>query len=211
MFRAKPILGFLCRFVLVFGLLTAPWPGWPETYARCLRKCATAVSGAFGSKGIVKFAPNPAGARTVDTIICVRNREKLGANESGPMGFHEFDCRVGAYFPTALVIALVLATRISWRRRLSALAWGLVWIHVLIAFLLGLMIVLTICDLPSLGLFVLSPFWRKTVSFWYGIFVALLGGRFAAAVLIWIGVTFRRDDWINLLGTPQVSASKSLH
>jgi hypothetical protein len=200
MFRAKPILGFLGRFVMVFALLTAPWPGWPEVYARCLRNCATAIFGSFGSRGIVEFAPNPAGGNTVDTIIYVSNRERRGANPAEPKASHEFDSRIGAYYPTALVMALVLATRINWRRRFAAFGWGLVWVHVFIAFLLGLIIVSTICDRPSLGLFTVSPFWQKTVAFWYEIFIALLGGRFAAAVLIWILVTFKRDDWSNLLG-----------
>jgi hypothetical protein len=190
MCRARTILGFLGRFVIVFGLLTAPWPGWPEIYARCVRKTATAVYGTFGSEGIVQFAPNPSGEKTVDTIIYVRNREKLGADEPGTVGSHEFDCRVGAYFPTALVIALVLATQISWRRRLAALGWG-------------------ICDRPSLGLFAVSPFWRRVVSFWYEIFIALLGGRYAAAVLIWILVSIRRDDWITLLRLGEAGVSKS--
>lgn len=201
MSRAKPLLGFLCRFVIVFGLLTVPWPGWQETYARCLQKCATAVYGSFGSKGRVEFMPNPlapaAAGRSTDTIICVGNREQLNADGVGPKSAIEFECRLEAYLPTAMVIALVLATRISWRRRLWASAWGLLWINLFIAFLLWAVILAAICYDPSLGLFSVSPFWQEVLEYTQEV---LVRGRYAAAVLIWIIVTFRRDDLTSFLG-----------
>jgi hypothetical protein len=72
---------------------------------------------------------------------------------------------------------------------------------VFIAFLLGLMVVFPIGFCPKLGLFEFSPFWRKILSFVNDFLLAPDGTRcFAAAVLIWIAVTFRRGDWVNLLG-----------
>lgn len=203
--RARPILGFLCRFVIVLGLLAAPWPGWPETYARCLQKGATAVYGSFGSKGIVEFAPDTSGDKTCDTVICVRNREKPDASHSRRS---VFSSRITAYFPTALVIALVLATGIGWRRRLCALAWGLVWIHVFIAFLLGLMIATIICAFPELELFKVSSFWRELVLLLGKLFLTYQNAFCAVAFLIWMVVTFRRDDWIKILGQEGAGAGQ---
>jgi hypothetical protein len=197
--------------VIVFGLLVAPWPGWPEAYARCLRKSATAVFGSLGSKGIVRFTLNPSDDKMFDTIIYVANREQLDASYSGPAETRVFDSRLLAYSPTVLVIALILATGISWRRRCCALVGGLVWIHVFIAFLLGLMIISTVCANPSLGLFEVSPFWQKIVSLLFKFFVTRGDACLVTAVPIWIVVTFRREDWIKILGKEEAGVNKCSH
>jgi hypothetical protein len=207
--RARPILGFLCRFVVVFGLLVAPWPVWPEIYAQCLAKSATFVYGSFGSKGIVLFASNPPDNKQFDTIIYLGNRETLGADRSGPTATYSFNGRLLAYFPTALIIGLILAMDFGWRRRLGALLWGLVSIHVFIAFLLGLVLCWMCCARPELGLFDVSPFWNSVVSFLFGFFVAHINTRFSAVVLIWILIAFRRDDWFKIPGREGNRAGRS--
>ena len=200
MLRAKPILGFLGRFLLVFALLVAPWPGWTEAYARVLRKAAKAVYGSFGSKGVVVFRPNPEGDRTMDTVIYVGNRERLNARQGGEAARFTFNSREVAYFPTALVIALVLATGLPWRRRAWALGWALVGIHLFVVGLLGLMIFQTVDTHPWLGLFQLPLLGGKIVSILCEILLTYSGATLAVTVLIWILATFRRDEWIGLLG-----------
>ena len=203
MLRAKPILGFLGRFLLVFALLAAPWPGWPEAYARGLRQAAQAVYGSFGSQGVVVFRPNPEKDRTLDTIIYVGNRDRLDARQGGPAACFTFNSRGVAYLPTALVIALVLATGLPWRRRAGALGWALVWMHLFIAGLLGLMLFKIVDTHPWLGLFQLPLLGRQMVSILHEILLTYSGARSAVAVLIWILATFRRDEWIGLLGEAQ--------
>jgi hypothetical protein len=207
MCRANSILGFLCRFAIVFGLLAVPWPGWPDAYAGCLRKAATAVFGSFGPKGVVRFGPIQLSGEKYDTIILVGNREKLRAPLSGVMAYSRFDSRMLAYFPTVLVVALILATGISWRRRLWALAWGLLWIHLVIALVLWLMIKWIMCVSPGLGLCEISPFWQKITLFLFGF---LIHSRAWIVVVapIWIAVTFRRSDWIEILGQEEAVAGK---
>jgi hypothetical protein len=199
MFQLKPILAFLGRFALVFAVLAVPWPGWPETYAKALRTAARALYGSFGAKGVVLFKPNPSGGRELDTMILVGNRDQLDAQGRGKAAQVPFNSRYVAYLPTALVVALVLATGLSWRRRLPALGWGLLAAHVFIAWLIWLMIVALIDAQPWLNLLKLSPFWHWLVGALHEVFHVYLGARFAVAVLIWILVTFRRDDWSKLL------------
>jgi hypothetical protein len=111
-----------------------------------------------------------------------------------------------AYLPTALLIALVLATGIGWRRRLWALAWGLLWVHVFIAFLMGVMIVVVIWANPELDLFQASQSWQKAVWLLNECFGNRVGTPLIMAVLIWMVVTFRREDWINILGQKETVA-----
>jgi len=130
------------------------------------------------------------------------------ASHRGLATCFSFSSRTMAYLPTALVIALVLATGIGWRRRLCALAWGLVWIHVFIVFLLGLMIVMIICAHPELGLFEVSPFWQMTLSLPWEFFLNRTGTPLATTVPIWMVVTFRRDDWLHILGNNKAGDAK---
>ena len=211
MCRVSPIFGFLCRFVIVFGLLIAPWPGWPEAYARCLQKSATTVYGSFGSKGIVRFVRSPDGDKRGDTIVYVANRDKLDRRHDGPSVARTFfDSRAMGYFPTAFLIALALATNLGWRRRLCALAWGLLWIHLFIALLLGLAIITLIGACPSLGVVDVPLFWWKFAWFIFALFSSRQAAPFAMAGLIWMVVTFRRDDWPHIFGKEEADVDHML-
>jgi hypothetical protein len=70
------------------------------------------------------------------------------------------------------------------------------------------LIVLTIRANPGLGLFEASPVGQKLVSFLNEFFFIRRGAPSAAAVLTWMVFTFRRDDWINILGKQPASAGK---
>jgi len=201
MSQRKLILAFLGRFVLVFGLLAIPWPGWPEAYAGFVRRSAKTLYRHFGAKGVVLFQPSLSGDRTLDTEILLGNRAKLDASQRGDAARLPFNTRFVAYFPSALALALVLATGVSWRRRVWASLWALVFMHLFIACLIGLMLVSMVNAHPELELFELAPFWRRVVTSLYDIFLTYLGARFAVAVLVWILVTFRRGDYGRLLGT----------
>jgi hypothetical protein len=205
MFQAKPILRFLGWFVLIFGLLVAPWPGWPEAYAKAFYKGGKLIYGSLGRKGIVSFRPNR-GDKALDTMVFIWNREKLDARMYGPSTTFTFSSRNMAYFPTALMVALVLASPVGWRRRLWALLWALLWINVFIYLSVGVMILMKLGVNQWLDLMTIPPWLDKTVLVLDELFLAYPGPRFAVAVLIWILVTFKRDDWKAILGKGEVGA-----
>jgi len=118
----------------VFGLLIAPWPGWPRIHTWCLAKGATAIYGSFGSKALSALPGPSADGRAV--TIRVGNREHVGSNHSGRAASLVFNGRLLAYFPAALAMALVLATDIDGRGG-SGAGGVLLWVHVFIALLLG--------------------------------------------------------------------------
>ncbi|MEJ0001104.1 MAG: hypothetical protein WDO13_19275 [Verrucomicrobiota bacterium] len=75
-----PAAGFLLRFVLIFGLLIAPWPGWNAAYAGYFRTVGQwAFSG--GGKRLVVFVPNTVG--TLDTRLKLGNRDLLDPSGRG--------------------------------------------------------------------------------------------------------------------------------
>jgi hypothetical protein len=193
----KPALSFAGRFVLVYALLAAPWPGLGVASQGWPRFCGTALFGSFGTKGVVAFSAFPAaGADDFDTIIHIGNRAELDADQGGRFASVRINIRELAYLPAALGIALILATGISWRRRFVALAWLLVWMHVFMALLLAAILILTADANPSLGLSPSPGLVHGTARLLQEVFVTGISARRAVVVWIWVLVTIRREDWV---------------
>jgi hypothetical protein len=204
----KLILGFLGRFLLAAALLFAPWPGWDAAYGRLLRATAQAVLGSFGSKGVVLFQPNDERDDALnDTKVFLGHRDQIGRGGNMPAATVKFSSRYVAYVPTALLVALVIASPVPWRRRLAALAGGLALAHAFVAGVLAVMIVRQYADSPDLLLFQFGPAERRVVKALYEVFVGYLGASYAVPVLLWIAVTFRREDWTRLFGQPGAPAA----
>ena len=198
---AKPILRFLCGFVLAIGLLLAPWPGLKAGYAKALRTAGEAVFGHFGSKGIVVFrALDDTGDPLHDTILYLGNRDRLKPGGQLDVVSVKFSSRYSGWLPTALMAALVLATPLPWRRRWMALGWGLLWVNVFVAFVLLIMILQQYGESGAIGLYQWTGVPGKLLHAVHQILVGYIGASFAVPVLIWIAVAFRRDDWVEILG-----------
>ena len=120
--------------------------------------------------------------------IVIVNRALMNPDGSGPV--RNLDAGFG-WLPVALLMALILATPISWRRRGVAILLGVLCMHVVI--LLALRFIIW-NESMEISLVTLPPFW-KTIS--NGFRDALIT-QFnpAIPVLIWILVTFRRGDFI---------------
>jgi hypothetical protein len=108
-----------------------------------------------------------------------------------------FSSRRGGYIYIMFVVALIVATPISVKRKLWALLWGLILIHFFIVLKLAVRIV-DIFNREPLGLFVIGPFWEMGFYFLYFLMMNLTFG-FVVSTFIWILVTFRREDWRRLI------------
>lgn len=199
----KPIVRWAVCFALIAALLLAPWPRVSGGYANLFRAAGQRMFGKFGSKGLVFFQPAEAADAFLDTRLIIGNRDQLKPGGRLPGATIDLSTRTSGYVPVAFLIALILATPLPWRRRLRALGWGLLWVHGFIAALLALMIVYQYSNNPSIGLFQLGWFWKKTVDALYQIFVGYIGALFVVPVVIWLGVMFRRGDLSIILGLPE--------
>lgn len=94
--------------------------------------------------------------------------------------------------PTALTIALVVATPIPWRRRAWALLGGLILIHLFIV----ISIAVHIWDAsPVVSLLTFTPFWQQVADGLDYTLITQYGASFYVPVLIWISVSFRGQDF----------------
>ncbi len=188
----RPILLFLCRFALGFGLLILPWPGWNGIYGRYFRAIGRIVFAENSGRRILRFEPAPDARPPLDTSIAIANRDQLDATGRGPVRILSLDTRGVGWVPTALLLALVLASPVSWPRRLSALPGGLLLVHGFIFFSVAAYIW---NESTGLALLSLSPFWKTVAGDLEEILITQIGASFVVPALIWIVVTFRREDF----------------
>lgn len=193
---AKPLGGFFLRFMVLFVILTAPWPGLPRVYAPIYRAVGNLLFVRIGSGAVeLKSSDRPDSNR--DTIFVLRNL-RTGAE-------YEFTGTSGkGYEPTAFLFCLILATPIPWSRRWRGLLWGLAIISVytvlrtalflLFAFSEGNHLVQDMSESGSLALFSLGWFGSGVLEYLYWVFVESFAGWLFVPLPIWALVCFRRSD-----------------
>jgi hypothetical protein len=188
-----PVIGFVSRFVLIFGLLIAPWPGWNGLYGQYFREFGQMVFDRDEGKCMVHFVPNEgqAGLASLDTEMTLANRDLIDDQGKGLVKRSELDTRSIGWVPTALTMGLILATPIPWGRRILALLGGLILIHGFIIFSLQSCIW---SNSPELSLMTLPPFWKEVADELDYTLMNQLGASFSVPVLIWILVAFCRKD-----------------
>jgi len=139
-----------------------------------------------GQRELSFETPGEGSARPNDTRIVIVNEALMHPDGSGPV--RNLDLNLG-WQSTALLLALILATPVPWSRRRWALLWGVLGLHGFLLLFLGFCIWV---DSAEISLVTLSPFGKAITG---GCREALAGQlNLAVPVLIWILVTFRRED-----------------
>ncbi len=113
----KSIPGFLILFFGVYVLLMMPWPGLRTAYRDKL---------VGGANVVYSIAPKCDGMKALpfdkpghkDTVVLRPDTLYIGVN-TGEVG----------YLPTALLLSLIVATPVSWKRRLIGLIGGFVLVN----------------------------------------------------------------------------------
>ena len=198
--KFRPILVFALWFILIYGLLIAPWPGAKKIYASYFRALGRVVFVENGSRRLLHFQPlndpHHKWPPNFDTAIIMANRDLLDPDGNGHRFMLTVDAWQMGWTPTAFFVTLILATPIPWRRQLWAMFWGLLWVHGFILSTLGIFIW---NESTRLSLVTLTPFWKEIANRLEELALNPVGPSFFAAALIWILVTFRRQD---LAGKP---------
>ena len=206
--------------IVVYVLLMVPWAGWDREYAALFRTGGNAV---FSSRfwiwpeANVHFLdlhsptlvddlqaalppelhlpprfkpPGPVGVK--DTLLVLQNQEM-------PMspGLLRTSSRMIGYSPTALFIALAMATPVALTRRVWVLLWGLLLVHVFIAFRLTLYVTSVGFAIASkkYHLFEPSEFWFGTLERATDVFMDNPTFCYVVAIVIWALVLVALGTW----------------
>ena len=198
MLQPKQIVFAVARFTVIFGLLIFPWPGWNEMYGSYFRALGQTVFSRQDEQRVILFQPyhEQHGFSSLDTQMTLGNRALADSTGKGRAELINMDSRSLGWMPTALTMALILATPVPWRQRAWALVWGFLLIHAFILFSLQVWIW---DESPTLSLFTLSPFSQRIIDELQYALITQLGASFSVPILIWILVTIRRENLFNLV------------
>ena len=198
------IAQFFLLALAVCVILNLPWPGVGGAYRTGFAVTAHALFGRLGAQGVVRFDSRE-GDKIHDLDVILGKRSGAGIGEVPAAMSTE---RVG-YFPTTVLIALVLASPVPWGRKWRALAWGLVLVNLFVAFRMWIQIRFLYSAPSPVQLYEPGPFWSRVLSGSYEFF--FLGPACSSMVplLVWIVVTLRPDDINRLLHPPPPEPSQT--
>lgn len=205
----------IIRFSLLLGLyatvLLFPWPGLERAYGRLFRGAADVLFHRFwfwqdgharfldlrsphlredidlATPGELppSFAP-PAPTEVLDTLVLIMKR-------SHPSTFGELriSSRAMGYWPTAWLAALILAKPMPWSKRGRALLWGLLLIHLFIAFRLSIKLLAGgFAAAKVYTLFHPGGFWQDVLRRLEEVVVENPTVSFAVPTIVWFIVAF---------------------
>lgn len=191
--RTNLLFRFFVVFASLYGTLIFPWPGWNAIYGKGYRGLNGLFLASEGPGKIVRFRASDPG-KPLDTEIVVIEAGQAPVNGMFKARILCLDSRGVGWIPTALLMALIISTPIPWRRRLWALAIGMVTIHLFIVFIGE--IYLWNETLPLEGSDTPVP---ERIERWIAggleeTLVVQLGASFVVPAIVWIMVTFNRED-----------------
>lgn len=198
---------FFLLVAVIYAGLMVPWPGLERGYAAIFRGMGNAFFARFWfwPDGTVRFlnlkdlkpgdlpaeTPEIAATGTFDTLMELRSRSAPGS-----LGYLRTSSRYVGYGPTVVVIALIAATPLPWARRLWALLWGLLFVHLFVVFRLTLTLLAGgFAADKNYALFHLGPFWRGVLTHAESIFTDDPTVSFVVPALIWFLVALRSVLW----------------
>ncbi len=186
----KTVSFFALRVFALYVLLLLPWPGWSAAYNVWFRTIGTAA--ALGGGWIVRIEPIPADEKSpLSTRFIVGNPRMTDPQGNIPGMVLDLDAWGVGWVPTALVLSLIGATKLTARRRIAALGLGALLINLYAILCIRIFLWNGTADL--MGTNGISQSVAGALNY---TFVTQMGAGLTVAVLIWLAVTFRAGDEI---------------
>ena len=185
---------FALRVFIIYIAFLLPWPGLSTAYNAWFRSLGRMA--ALGGHWVVRVEAVPAEEKSpLSTRFLVGNIQNPDAQGNIMVKGLDLDSWGVGWVPTALVLSLILATKLPMRRRFTALLWGLLFINLYVAFCLRVFLWDGTADLMGVG-----NLSRSVVGALNYTLVTQMGAGLTVAVAIWLAVTFRARD-ANLLSS----------
>jgi hypothetical protein len=192
--RPSQILVFFAFFVVCFVALLFSWSSIGQAYGSAFRGIGNTLFGSIGPSWRVSFT-EPVGTAHYDAIVELKN---LKTTRSRTLGGRS---RTTGFEPTVYVVALIVATPLSWRRRLRALGWGLLIVNLYVLFRLFVLLFSTFLLDPVLG-DPAGPPYSYVLQYLHWVVVKSYYGIYGLPLIIWFLCSFRRSDFIVPLPKP---------
>ncbi|MCH8146750.1 MAG: hypothetical protein IH987_01990 [Planctomycetes bacterium] len=198
-------LFFLVALVVYSAIVLFPWSGPRRGYRALFIATIHGVYGRFGSAGLVRCEK-----RDIDAIddINIYLGKRIG-KRIGETPVAVSTARLG-YAPLAFLVALVVATPVSWGRKWRSLAWGLVFVETFVVVRSGLLIAYWFGSPGDVRIYAPGEVSGWIIATAYELLAHAPGASFLIPTLVWVAVSWRADDVRKLLENvrfPKKSAS----
>ncbi len=191
MLRTRTLLLFLLKATVIYALLAAPLSMYDEAYGKFYRNLAGKMVGRFHDSGFVRFTSM---SKPEMTHLNIGNYKLALADGSFDTAAVDINTRILGYLPTVLLISLVLASPVPWRRKLLALPAGFILVMGLVLFKQYIFILDQCVKNPFLKLTDYSGFSKSLFDF-TNTFINISSFTVPYfVVVIWLLVTFRISD-----------------
>jgi hypothetical protein len=191
MSRYKTLLIFFLKAIVIYLLLTAPFPFYDNMYGKFYRSCGKVFFDRFHGTGIARFSP---GNENRITRLDVGNVTQLDANNQLKTAWVNTETRGFGYLPSVLLVSLVLASPVSWRRKIIALIIGLTLVSLMVMFRLWFQILYLCEQYPWLNLYNFGETQKKIIEYAYQTIVIPINMVLYFVIIVWLLVTFRKED-----------------
>jgi len=192
----RVLAGFCLRLIVGYMVLAAPWPGLAAVYSRIFATCFDYMTygvfeddGLFGTDAMVRLYPIADDDWTHDLQLVIGNRSTKALTDRPRASSRHL-----GYVPAIVLLCLVLATPLSRSRRLSALLWGELWVHVFIAIRVGLALAYAFHGDHPYCVYSLGPVAARALFLAYDVVSAEPVISYVVPVLIWVTTAFRGED-----------------
>jgi len=198
MFQLKHLLRFLLFFAISYVALLILGMSLESQYATAYRGLGKKLFQDIGEKGLVQFYPHQEDSGyKLSTKAVVFNKDQVrAARQGGQATVKGAEVFVSSWYngllPMIILLSLIFASPVPWKRKLLAFLLGLVFLYLFIYYKLYLSIKFECLQNEWLNLPVSNSGWVRSA---HDIFVANIETTFIIPVFIWIAVTFRRRDW----------------
>jgi hypothetical protein len=191
MLRKKTILFFILKLVLYCVILAAPISFYDEIYGKFFRSCGKTLFEHFRGDGFVLFAE---GKTKEITEVVIGNYNVRNPDNTAKAFQFEVNTRYLGYLPTILLISLILASPVSWRRRLIALMIGIILVTAAVMFKQWIELLAVSNKHDWLQLIHFSPGQQKWLGYAYNGISRAASAILYFVVAVWLMVTFRLND-----------------
>jgi len=187
MFVLKCVGVYIVCVILLFT-------GVGDGYSAYFRGLGNFLFGKRWENVVISFVPKNSqqttlaeGHRATNISVRIDNKDYHYADGRPVQGELGVNSHLQGYLPTALFLALILATPLGWKQRMKLMGVGLVLLHVFIAVLLWFVIV-GYTEVSGIGIYRFGDVMKGFVS--NVVQVALvnqIGISFVVPMLIWLG------------------------
>jgi hypothetical protein len=201
----KEIGRFLAIFLIAYTLMLSPQTGIDRKYAEFYCAVGNKLFHNFGNGGYVLLKTEKA---KKDISVFISKSSLIKGDKLEGQTFHLESSLIGYYY-TALIIALILATPLSWKRKIIALSIGFILITAFVMLKLWITIYYYYSISAWLGLYQ-EESTKVTINFWTNYIARQMTAGYSFVVILWLGVSIGKKEWKKLNGVfSEITANKN--